>query len=140
MRTSLLPPLPETIAAWHDAGCPDVFAEVREGVDCWIVGTVELAWRGPAAAEPMIRVREVVPATGAADANCLPSVPLADGLVLRPPDPVLTAALARAEHARRRSIRPCADCGDPTPPEHGARLEHGFTCHACMERGHGVVF
>lgn len=138
MRIALLEPLPETIAAWHDSGCPDVFAEVRDAMGCWIVGTMEIKWVSPYSTRPVVRVREVVPHSPLAADE--PTVTLAGGFVLHPPSPELIAAIARAETARRRSMRPCADCGEATPPEHGAALEHGFTCHGCMERNHGVDF
>ena len=121
-----LEPLPETLERWADAGYPDVLVEVREELACWVVGTLEGRWIGPSECRPIVRPRAVV------DRLHRP-----DGL---DPELELTAAVTRAEQARRRSIRPCVDCGDPFPPDHGDRLEGGFTCHGCMERGHGVVF
>jgi hypothetical protein len=134
----LLPPLPATLAAWAAADYPDVFAEVRDGEGCWIVGTLETHWDGPAHPSPVVRVRDVVP-FGDADVE-LPELELAPGILIRPPHAPLAAAVERAEQARLRSFRHCVDCGELTAPEHGARLEGGFTCHGCMQRNHGIVF
>ena len=134
MRRILLEPLPETIAAWTAAGCPDVFSEVRLGEGCMIVGTIEIAWDGPDSPRPVVRVREVV---GAPDPRA-PAPLLVGGRF--PVHGELIAAVDRAEQARRRSIRPCADCGEPIPPERGEPMASGFTCHGCMEGRHGVVF
>lgn len=126
MQHDVLAPLPETLDRWAAEGHPDVLVEVREELTCWVVGTLEGRWTSPYGCEPVVRPRSVVDRLARLDG----------------PDPeqALAEAIVRAERARRRSIRPCVDCGDPFPPEHGDRLEGGFTCHGCMERGHGVVF
>lgn len=121
-----LEPLPETLERWPAAGPGDVVVEVREELTCWIVGTLEERWAGPHTCEPVVHPRAVVDRL-ARFGDLTPQQALAE-------------AITRAERARRRSIRPCVGCGRRLPPEHGARLEDGFTCHGCMERLHGVVF
>jgi len=126
MQHDVLAPLPETLDRWAAEGHPDVLVEVREELTCWVVGTLEGRWTSPYGCEPVVRPRSVVDRLG------------------RPggarPERELAEAVARAEHARRRSIRPCVECGERLPPEHGSRLERGFTCHGCMSSRHGVVF
>lgn len=131
---SLLAPLPETLDRWAAAGHPDPFVEVRHELTCVVIGTLETLWDGPASPLPVVRVRAVVPSPLA-----VASMDHRHGL--RWDRTRLERAIAAAERARRRSIRPCALCDEPTPPEHGERDdEHGFACHGCMERHLGVVF
>ena len=121
MLRSLLEPLPETLERWEMEGYPDPYVEVRRELTCTIVGTLETAWQGPHNPVPMLRVRSVLPAS-------------ADEVELH-------EAIEAATRARLRSIRPCAICGDPTPPEHGRRMaDAGFVCHGCMSSRFGVVF
>jgi len=101
-------------------------------LDVYLRGDVDRI--SPEAPVPVVRVRAVVPSS-------LEPVPFADVAELRWDRTRLERAIAAAERARRRSIRPCAFCGDPTPPEHGERDdEHGFVCHGCMSGHLGVVF
>lgn len=122
----LLEPLPDTVDRWEAAGRPHVLVEVREELTCWVVSTLEGYWAHVYECVPMARPRAVVDRLGSPRGEA--------------PDAALAHAVARAEKARRRSIRPCADCGEPTPPEHGARMDSGFCCHGCMSGNHGVVF
>ena len=119
-------PLPESLGRWWAAGPGDVVVEVREELTCWVVGTLEERWTGPHECRPVVHPRAVV------DRLARPDGP--------DPEQALAEAIARAERARRRSIRPCVECGERLPPEHGSRLERGFTCHGCMSSVHGVVF
>ena len=114
---SLLEPLPETLEAWEAAGHPDVYSEVRPGLGCDIVGTLEIAWPGPGSPTPMIRVRAVVPLGEDID-----------------------SVVQRAESVRSRSIRPCACCGERTTPERTLRLHGQRICHGCATTDYGVVF
>lgn len=121
MLRSFLEPLPETLERWEMEGYPDPYVEVRRELTCTIVGTLETEWRGPARPVPTLRVRVVLPA-GVDEVD-------------------LHAAITAATRARQRSIRPCAACGEPTPPEHGSRIaDVGFVCHGCMSSRFGVVF
>lgn len=118
---SLLDPLPETLERWEAEGCPDPWVEVRRELTCILVGTLETGWEGPARPVARLRVRGVLPA-------------VAD-------QASVDEAIAAATRARRRSIRPCAVCGESTPPEHGRRMDgDGFVCHGCMTSRFGVVF
>ena len=138
MRPNHLIPLPATLAAWIAAGHPHVFSEVREGLGCWIVGTIEVVWNGPATPDPVTRVRAVIAcAPFAAD---LHGLELSGRFVIHPPDARLVAAIERVERARERSLRACVGCSEITAPEHGSRMEDGFTCHGCMTGDHGVIF
>jgi hypothetical protein len=121
---SLLEPLPETLDRWEAEGHPDVLVEVRRELTVAIVGTLEAQWHGHVPM-PAVRVRAVVPLLPTPDSRA----------------PTIEEAVQASEQARRRSIHPCAFCGEPTPPEHGSRFEeHGLVCHGCMERHLGVVF
>jgi len=121
---SLLEPLPETLAAWHAQGCPDPYVEVRHELTCTLVGTLEHQWASPAEARVLVRVRLVL-----------------DRLAVDPERGLdLDEAIRRARAARRRSIRPCAVCGDRIPPEHGERVDGAVICHGCQSSRFGVVF
>jgi hypothetical protein len=121
---SYLDPLPDTLADWAVAGYPDVFVEVRDEPDGTIIGTMEQVWPGPEMAAPMIRVREFIAWEQ-----------------LKSGGPTIIAeAIAQATKARRRSIRPCAQCRERTAPESGMRIDGRFVCYGCASTHHGVVF
>ncbi|MGA0121882.1 MAG: hypothetical protein ACO3KD_02585 [Gaiellales bacterium] len=107
---------------WID-GDDDVRVEVREELTCTLVGTIEASWVHPSEAIPVLRVRAVVE-----------NEPR-DDLERR-----VAEAVERARRARRRSIRPCADCGEPTPPEHATDVDGVRVCHGCASAHHGIVF
>lgn len=51
----------------------------------------------------------------------------------------LADAIGRARRSRRRQVRRCVHCGQPTPPEHAHTLDGDWVCHGCAERYRNLV-
>ena len=126
----VLPTLPTTQTRWREAGCPDVFTEIRAERSCWLVGSLEpRLWPPEGRLELLTRVRHVLPATLAHDR----SGPVPD------PSAELSALAARAAAQRRKRFGTCVGCQESVPPEYLDVIDGQRVCIGCAST-FGVIY